>query len=64
MLPVNIFFFVVGPEEAPEAHLNFMHWVATISRSADFRRFALACKDTKELLDLLDEMSESSSPTG
>lgn len=61
--PVNLVFFVVGPEEAPEAHLNFMRWVATISRNADFRRFAMACKGDKEILDLLDEMSESPSST-
>jgi PTS system fructose-specific IIC component len=57
--PVNLVFFVVGPEEAPEAHLDFMRWVATISRSADFRRFAAACKGEKELRELLEEMGDS-----
>lgn len=58
-VPVSLFFFVVGPEDAPETHLEFMRWVATLARNADFRRFAVGCKTKKELLDLLEEMSQA-----
>ncbi len=56
-LPVTLFFLVVGPEDAPEEHLGFLRWIAGISRSADFRRFAMHCKNRRELLELFEEMS-------
>jgi nitrogen PTS system EIIA component len=59
-IPVNLFFFVVGPLDAPEEHLGFMRWVAAISRDKDFRSFAAACGGKKDLHELLREMSPSS----
>ncbi|MFQ5507219.1 MAG: PTS sugar transporter subunit IIA [Planctomycetota bacterium] len=57
--PVNLFFLVVGPEEAPETHLNFMRWIAGICRNPDFRRFAIGCSGERQILDLLKEMGET-----
>lgn len=59
-IPVNLFFFVVGPEDAPEEHLAFMRWIAGVARDKDFRSFATACSGKKELQELLREMSPSS----
>ena len=56
-IPANLFFLVVGPEDAPEEHLGFMRWVAGISRNKDFRNFATACSGKKDLQELLAEMS-------
>ncbi len=56
-VPVTLFFLVVGPEDAPEEHLGFLRWIAGLSRSGDFRNFAMHCKNRKELRDLLVEMS-------
>jgi len=58
-IPANLFFLVVGPEDAPEEHLGFMRWVAGISRNKDFRSFATACSGRKDLQELLTEMSPS-----
>lgn len=58
----HLFFCVLRPERAgdqhdPELHLEMMTWIARIAREADFRRFALAARTKKELVDLLKEMS-------
>ena len=56
-IPASLFFLVVGPEDAPEEHLEFMRWIAGISRNKDFRSFAMACSGKKDLQELLAEMS-------
>ena len=58
--PVRIFFTVLRPESAtslhdPEKHLEMMKWVAKLAQDGDFRRFAMAAKTKKELVDLLKE---------
>jgi len=58
----HLFFCVLRPERAgelhdPEQHLEMMTWIARIAREPDFRRFALAARTKKELVDLLKEMS-------
>ncbi len=60
--PVHILFTVIRPEKAgdqhdPEQHLELMHWIARLSRDADFRRFATRVKTKAELVELLKEMS-------
>jgi len=50
---------IVGPDDAPEEHLNFMRWLATICRNPDFRRFALGCSTKSDMLELLEEMAAS-----
>jgi mannitol/fructose-specific phosphotransferase system IIA component (Ntr-type) len=60
--PVNLFFCVLRPERAgelhdPEQHVEMMAWIARVAREPDFRRFALAARTKKELLDLLKEMA-------
>ncbi len=60
---VRIFFTVLRPERGgeqhdPERHLDMMRWIARLSRDGDFRRFAIASKTKKELVDLLKEKSD------
>jgi len=57
---VQIFFTVLRPESAtslhdPEKHLGMMKWVAKLAQDGDFRRFAIAAKTKKELVDLVKE---------
>ena len=57
---VNILFTVLRPESAtalhdPEKHLGLMRWIAKLTQDGDFRRFAVAVKTKKELIDLLKE---------
>ncbi len=57
---VRLFFTVIRPDRPgdqhdPERHLSMMKWIAKLARNADFRRFALAAKTKKELVDLLKE---------
>ena len=57
---VQIFFTVLRPESAtslhdPEKHLAMMKWVAKLAQNGDFRRFAIAAKTKKELVDLVKE---------
>ena len=59
---VQIFFMVLRPETAteqydPEKHLGMMKWIAKLTQDADFRRFAIAARTKKELVDLLKEKS-------
>ena len=54
---VTLCFFVVGPEDAPEEHLDLLRWIASLARDQDFPRFALRCSSQQELIDLLKEMS-------
>ncbi len=58
--PVQILFTVLRPETAtelydPEKHLEMMKWIAKLAQDGDFRRFAIAAKTKKELVDLLKE---------
>jgi mannitol/fructose-specific phosphotransferase system IIA component (Ntr-type) len=60
--PVQIFFTVLRPEKAsdahdPEKHLDMMRWIARLSRDPDFRRFAVKVRTKSALVDLLKEMS-------
>lgn len=61
--PVKILFTVLRPARAsdafdPERHLDMMRWLSGLCRKADFRRFALAASNRKEICDLLKEMSD------
>jgi PTS system nitrogen regulatory IIA component len=60
--PVHLVFTVLRPDRAgelhdPEQHLEMMRWIARLSRSSDFRSFALQARTRTELVDLLKEMS-------
>lgn len=60
--PVHLVFTVLRPDRAgehhdPEQHLELMRWIARLSRSSDFRSFALQARTRTELVDLLKEMS-------
>jgi mannitol/fructose-specific phosphotransferase system IIA component (Ntr-type) len=60
--PVHIFFTVLRPEREGEHynesdHIEMMSWIAGLSRTPDFRRFATQAKTKTELVDLLKEMS-------
>jgi PTS system nitrogen regulatory IIA component len=61
--PVNLFFTVLRPDRPgeqhdPDRHLEMMRWIARLARDSDFRRFAMAAKSKKELVDLLKEKAE------
>ena len=58
--PIQILFTVLRPESAtefydPDKHLGMMRWIAKLTQDGDFRRFAVAVKTKKELVDLLKE---------
>jgi mannitol/fructose-specific phosphotransferase system IIA component (Ntr-type) len=53
---VHIVFLLVSPAEDPELHLRCLRWIATLARSADFRRFLLDADDAGAMRDLLREM--------
>jgi len=55
--PVHSLFLLVSPASEPESHLQCLRWIATLARSADFRRFLLDARDTAAMRDLLREMS-------
>lgn len=60
--PVHLVFTVLRPDRAgelhdPKQHLEMMRWIARLSRSSDFRSFALQARTRTELVDLLKEMS-------
>ena len=55
--PVHIMFLLVSPLAEPEAHLRCLRWIATLARSADFRRFLLDSANTTAMRDLLREMA-------
>ena len=54
--PVHIMFLVVSPSEDPEAHLQCLRWISTLTRSSDFRRFLLDAKDAQQMRELLREL--------
>ncbi len=53
---VFILFLVVSPVNEPEQHLQCLRWIATLARSADFRRFLLDAEDESAMRELLREM--------
>jgi len=55
--PVHIVFLLVSPADEPEAHLRCLRWIATLARSADFRRFLLDAADVEAMRELLREMA-------
>jgi len=60
--PVHILFTVLRPEREGEnykesEHIQMMSWIASLSRTPDFRRFATQAKTKTDLVDLLKEMS-------
>jgi mannitol/fructose-specific phosphotransferase system IIA component (Ntr-type) len=60
--PVHVVFTVLRPEVSgrdhdPAQHLEMMRWIARLSRSSDFRSFALQAKTRTELVELLQEMA-------
>lgn len=54
---VNVLFLLVSPKTEPETHLQCLRWIATLARSADFRRFFLDAKDATAMRELLREMA-------
>lgn len=54
---VHSLFLLVSPTAEPETHLQCLRWIATLARSADFRRFLLDARDVGAMRDLLREMS-------
>jgi PTS system nitrogen regulatory IIA component len=54
---VHIMFLLVSPAEEPEVHLRCLRWIATLARSADFRRFLLDSPSVDAMRDLLREMA-------
>lgn len=60
--PVHILFTVLRPDVStelhdPERHLEMMRWIASLSRSDDFRSFALQVRTRTDLVALLREMA-------
>ncbi len=55
--PVHILFLLVSPADEPEAHLRCLRWIATLARSADFRRFLLDANDAAGMRELLRELA-------
>ena len=54
---VHIVFLLVAPAGEPEAHLRCLRWIATLARSADFRRFLLDSAGVDAMRELLREMA-------
>jgi PTS system nitrogen regulatory IIA component len=54
---VNIVFLLSSPQKQPEQHLQCLRWIATLARSADFRRFFMGARDAAALRELLREMA-------
>ncbi|MBL8749188.1 MAG: PTS sugar transporter subunit IIA [Planctomycetes bacterium] len=54
---VNILFLLASPKDDPDMHLQCLRWIATLARSADFRRFFLDARDDRAMRDLLREMA-------
>lgn len=54
---VNILFLLASPKHDPDLHLQCLRWIATLARSADFRRFFLDARDDRAMRDLLREMA-------
>jgi mannitol/fructose-specific phosphotransferase system IIA component (Ntr-type) len=54
---VHSLFLLMSPSAEPETHLQGLRWIATLARSADFRRFLLDARDAAAMRDLLREMS-------
>jgi PTS system nitrogen regulatory IIA component len=59
---VHVVFTVLRPDKPgdrhdPVQHLDLMKWIARLSRSGDFRSFALQARNRTELVDLLKEMA-------
>jgi len=58
--PVNLVFLVVRPEMStpqydPDDHTEMMRWIASLTRDADFRAFAMQATKRSELVELLKE---------
>jgi mannitol/fructose-specific phosphotransferase system IIA component (Ntr-type) len=54
---VHIMFLLVSPAAEPELHLRCLRWIATLARSADFRRFLLDSSSADAMRELLREMA-------
>lgn len=54
---VHIMFLLVSPAAEPESHLRCLRWIATLARSADFRRFLLDSPSVDAMRELLREMA-------
>ena len=55
--PVHTIFLLVSPASEPESHLQCLRWIASLARSADFRRFLHEAKDPSAMRELLREMT-------
>ena len=55
--PVHVLFLLATPRAEPEVHLQCLRWIATLARSADFRRFLIDARDEAAMRDLLREMA-------
>lgn len=56
-LAVHVVFFVIGPPNAAEEHLDLLRWIAGLARNPDFTRFALSCTTPSELFELVQELA-------
>src|SRR5262245_51809143 len=56
--PVHVLFLLVSPAVEPELHLQCLRWIASLARSADFRRFLMAAPDVTGMRELLREMAQ------
>ena len=56
--PVHVLFLLVSPSGEPELHLQCLRWIASLARSADFRRFLMAAPDATGMRELLREMAQ------
>jgi mannitol/fructose-specific phosphotransferase system IIA component (Ntr-type) len=56
--PVHILFLLLSPTKEGSTHVGLLKWIATLARSADFRRFLLRSQTPRDVLALIEEMSQ------
>ncbi len=50
--PVKIFFFIVGPQKAPETYLRLLSQIAQLIKEEEFRAALLDCASPSEVIEL------------
>ena len=55
--PVHIIMLILRPEENVEEHLSFLQWISKLGRNPDFRSFIRQSKSEREVIGVLEEMS-------
>jgi mannitol/fructose-specific phosphotransferase system IIA component (Ntr-type) len=56
--PVKIIFMLISPKGNDTLHLEFLKRIATLGRNADFVKFLGSAKNSKEVIDLVEEMDK------